>query len=573
MIRCPDGYCCQHDNDCKGINSCQRGRVGTLCGSCRNNLSESLILPNCIPAEKCFTALVLILYFTAALSYTISILTMDYIKRKVLDFFKKIFTALKRVLGKQQKEKSSTEKASSNAENDGMKYLQILLYYVQDAELFKISIPTENDKEENMFVKILKISPEIVFSSYTKVSELCFTSTTTASIKVFLKFLFGPSIMIFLLMLYIAQLVLKKCKLISESNLKVLRFCMTRAFLLIYLFSYQQMIKGAFTLLQCVKINDTRVLYIEGEIQCYTWWQKLIEIYIFSNLIPVLVVLSILPYFLKEKRISVKVFHFACIFPIPSLVAHICIWLFNYVVHNIANRKFENRTMGQHPNSVSGVVIELESESESVHKRSSLDTLCQEYDYFSSDTDIGSIYSHESEREINIEILSTSESINEDQNDVEGSREEVINTLLKHYKTLKVFGVKFSWLIVHKLYRTILVAFNTYITEPVTRIFVMSLILIVICLLTSIIKPYKENTANTFALLSYATNMCIALVSMFKVVMMTFDCRTNCPLKTILLDYVNVCEDFFLVYMPISVVVLSTLYMGLKKCTGKKKDE
>ena len=231
--------------------------------------------------------------------------------------------------------------------------------------------------------------------------------------------------MLFLLILYVDQLVLINCKLISKSNLKALRVCMTRAFMLIYLLSFQQQIKGAFTLVQCVKINGTSVLYIEGEIQCYTWWQTLIEIYIFSNLIPSLFVLSVLPYFLKEKRISLKVFHLACIFPIPILVAHICIWLFKYVLRYSPHRKFESRTIS--PHSVSGVVIELESElGMSDHRRSSLDTLGQEYDYFSSDTDIGSIYSLESEKEINIENLSISGAFNKDKNDIRGSREEVV---------------------------------------------------------------------------------------------------------------------------------------------------
>ena len=107
MIRCPNGYCCQNENDCTEINSCQSGRVGTLCGACKDNLTESIILPNCIPFEKCYTALVLLLYFMAALSYALAILTMDFIKKKVLDLLKKIFVALKRVL-KNSRKKSQT---------------------------------------------------------------------------------------------------------------------------------------------------------------------------------------------------------------------------------------------------------------------------------------------------------------------------------------------------------------------------------------------------------------------------------------------------------------------------------
>ena len=42
MLRCPEGYCCTNNDTCKGIDSCNTGRAGVLCGSCEANWTESL---------------------------------------------------------------------------------------------------------------------------------------------------------------------------------------------------------------------------------------------------------------------------------------------------------------------------------------------------------------------------------------------------------------------------------------------------------------------------------------------------------------------------------------------------
>lgn len=92
---------------------------------------------------------------------------------------------------------------------------------------------------------------------------------------------------------------------------------MVQAFLLVLLFSYQKIITGAFTLVQCVDILGKRVLYIQGDIECYSWWQTLAEVYIVLNIIPLVFVLSIAPLFVEDNRMSVRVFILACIMPVP----------------------------------------------------------------------------------------------------------------------------------------------------------------------------------------------------------------------------------------------------------------
>ena len=53
MIRCPDGYCCQGNDTCQEIDSCNTGRTGTLCGTCDQSLTEALFTSKCVLAESC----------------------------------------------------------------------------------------------------------------------------------------------------------------------------------------------------------------------------------------------------------------------------------------------------------------------------------------------------------------------------------------------------------------------------------------------------------------------------------------------------------------------------------------
>ena len=96
MIRCPDEYCCQNEHTCHAISACQKGRTGILCGSCIENLTESLISRKCIDSSTCHTVLVLIMYFLAVLSYAVGILTIDSIKRKTLELLKKLLRLIKK---------------------------------------------------------------------------------------------------------------------------------------------------------------------------------------------------------------------------------------------------------------------------------------------------------------------------------------------------------------------------------------------------------------------------------------------------------------------------------------------
>ena len=51
--------------------------------------------------------------------------------------------------------KALKEEGMSSKSDGGIKYIQILFYYVQDAFLFKVHLPTDAQQGENIFVKYL----------------------------------------------------------------------------------------------------------------------------------------------------------------------------------------------------------------------------------------------------------------------------------------------------------------------------------------------------------------------------------------------------------------------------------
>ena len=91
--------------------------------------------------------------------------------------------------------------------DSGMKYLQILFYFVQDAVLIKVHLPEANVTDKSLLVTFLEFSPQILLF-YIEITNLCLVSTTTAILKVVLKALFGPCIMLLLFFMYLSQLLL-----------------------------------------------------------------------------------------------------------------------------------------------------------------------------------------------------------------------------------------------------------------------------------------------------------------------------------------------------------------------------
>ena len=153
----------------------------------------------------------------------------------------------------------------------------------------------------------------------------------------------------------------------------------------------------------------------------------------------------------------------------------------------------------------------------------------------------------------------------------EGScKKHIVNSLLKHYKCISVFGIRFTWLGVHKIYRVALVVFKTFIPEPVAKMYAMSALVMAMTAVSAMVQPYKDKRANRAATLSYIANLGITILSVVKAHLVAFGCDTSCHYRDIIVGYMGTVEDTLLLYLPISAMVLWTVYTGLHKCFHKK---
>ncbi len=586
MIRCPDGYCCHCDETCAAINSCNSRRTGILCGTCEKNFTEALFSSKCVPYDHCNFGLVLTLYWMCAVGYGTTLLGIGVIRTKLLDLLRSIYKKCKRKSSSADRQVSTGKKTSeegfheqeepgikdkgngsecsreveqtsgeqgtkeakpwnitatiasvSQEEDTGMKYMQILFYYVQDASLFKVQLPNTVKKEEGLIFSILQFSPGIISTIYTNITELCFSEGNAPITKVLLSSLFGPCVAVFLLCIYLFQKVLSKFARTQSHFWPHLRGYLMRAFLLTILLSYQKIVTGVFTLVHCVDVGSNKVLHIQGDINCYTWWQTLIHIYLCLCVFPVFLVLSHCPFYVKDKTMSERMFVLVCLFPIPVLT-----W------HQIQKVRRARQTPEEGQDSihmtVKQSVIDVGSSPENDPDRLSADKTSAH----DSDT-------HQSDCE----------------NDTDNFTEEheIQHTLLRHYKTLSFCGVRFTWLGVHKLYRFALVALNTYIQNPAAKLAAMSVLLLMLALANSTVKPYRDRKANFTASCSYILNIVFAMINLWKSALLLFDCKNNCSLRDAVIQYNGIIEGVLLVHIPVIAMCLWVVTQGFQKCMGK----
>ena len=134
-----------------------------------------------------------------------------------------------------------------------------------------------------------------------------------------------------------------------------------------------------------------------------------------------------------------------------------------------------------------------------------------------------------------------------------------------------MFGFKFTWLAVHKLYRLMLVASNTYVTQPLLRLIIMTSLLVFMTICNVCVQPYKNRTANIVASVSYLCNIVIGIINMCIAVMEKFSCKTNCQLMLVVVQWFNKCEQILVIYLPLVAVALWFVVSRLTKCKRKDK--
>ena len=89
------------------------------------------------------------------------------------------------------------------------------------------------------------------------------------------------------------------------------------------LLGYETLADTTLKLMHCVPIGMNWRLFIDGNIQCWQWWQYILIAFIMIFVIPLILVLFWGSLMLAKNKVSAKEFLMACVFPLPCLL----LWL------------------------------------------------------------------------------------------------------------------------------------------------------------------------------------------------------------------------------------------------------
>ena len=387
---CPASYCCK-EPPC--TQSCREGRHGVLCGKCLVGSSEALFSTRCIPNSQCGSYWIWFLIFAVWLFYTLLLLFQKDIKQKLVskegkniddatkDTNEKINIEMYEMEEEEQESYSDTGKKSSPSNSsrkceadelqpqttknieaaedykplkqmrqermptnqvetgDNTKFLQILLYYVQDAALFRVQTVSTPSDESTIKAIILGLF-QFSIDSLKAFKDVCLISDLDPKLKLVVTACKGPLIIFtfaFLcLIIQILQRLSKKIK--NTATLSDLKAKAYVALMLAILFSFQKIATTTFSLLKCVPIADRYVLFIDGEVTCYAPWQFAAFGYAFACVIPFCIVLLLGPHQLITGSITIEQFFCACALPLPYLFY----WLIQRIRHIITAHTTDN---------------------------------------------------------------------------------------------------------------------------------------------------------------------------------------------------------------------------------------
>lgn len=214
-------------------------------------------------------------------------------------------------------------------------FLIIVFFYFQDAQLLHINtaLSSRENKAIAMFKEILSGLFKFRIEFFQFIDKMCFLQGLNATTKLLIRALLVPYV---LLQFGLVYLIYRWCswsrsardtkykeaahKSSTAAASPKFEISLTTGFVLALLFTYQKLATTSLTLLNCVPVGDKRVLFIDGNIECYQAWQYPVIAYTMTCIVPFCLVLLIGPGLLKDGFVSLTQFFVATIIPLPFLI-------------------------------------------------------------------------------------------------------------------------------------------------------------------------------------------------------------------------------------------------------------
>ncbi len=220
----------------------------------------------------------------------------------------------------------------------GAVLLIIILYYFQDAMLFSVNIPSDAPTSKHwasirlFMLGLFRFQIEVAHF----VDNVCLMVGMRPTQKILALAILVPYVLLLFCLIYACYAFYR---MVTRRNIQAaeedagtpaITFIsqLSTGFMLALLFTYQKLAQTAFTLLNCVPVANESVLFIQGDVNCYTDWQYGVLTYALVCIIPFSMVLMLAPGLMKEGRLSAPVFVCACLCPFPFVAKWIAWRLF-----------------------------------------------------------------------------------------------------------------------------------------------------------------------------------------------------------------------------------------------------
>ena len=303
---CPQGYCCI-ERQCETYNSCGNGRHNTFCGHCKPNLVENIFTPACLKSEDCDhpwfwciigIAGVLYVLFFVYQKETANLVVATLVPRRILKSIKHVlFDGTKNFFHKIFKPNSLIDPARDDISSKSIKYeamqiehkdpreesesffpglLKIVFFFYQTNLLFKVYSGAKSHKFshflEEVVITLFNVRAEGLF--FQKISWCPFYG-----LKPVHKLVFKTSFVFYMLtVISVLVFICKIFRLVKPNyDTKAFYSRLNCGILRVLLISYSTMTISCFTLVSCVELGSLgKVLYIDGTIKCFSWWQYIV---------------------------------------------------------------------------------------------------------------------------------------------------------------------------------------------------------------------------------------------------------------------------------------------------------
>ena len=288
FLPCPKGFCCTA-NQCNTINSCNKNRVGTLCGRCIRDHVESFLSTDCMSIHSCqnFTT-----FWLVYCIYAFILTTFLYYMKDFITLIKTTLRNSSKILKSCKKEKESYSEIDITIDVVGAEEHQektshftvsgiftLIVSFHQIKQLMKVDVQYKNSTDFS-FIKFITDCLNIEMAAVTY-SSYCPMSNLDAVSKIFIKtYLLTATLLIACLINYFTSAIFHffRSSLGRLSSLKPSdRFGV--CFIRLLMLSYKNMASASLLLLNCVEVEENQVLFIKGDMECYQWWQIVIAVF------------------------------------------------------------------------------------------------------------------------------------------------------------------------------------------------------------------------------------------------------------------------------------------------------